>query len=263
MRATTRLAQVCLLLAGCLLVWILPHLSSWEPGRQPDLPVIYVITPTHSRPTQKADLTRLANTLRQVPKLHWILVEDAKVLSPIVAGLLSRCGLAYTHLNVSKPDFCQRSCVARGSEQRNLGLDWLRRNRGPLDSGVVYFADDDNTYDLELFEEMRYTKLVSVWPVGLIAARWYERPLVGNGRVVGWYTGFPGRTFGIDMAGNARFVLKGAKAGMQENDFLSKLTRMEDLEPKANNCTRVLVWHTRTEPAALYKHRKENISIEV
>ena len=38
---------------------------------------------------------------------------------------------------------------------------------------------------------------------------------------------------------NARFVLQGAKSGMQENAFLNKLTKLEDLEPKANNCTKV------------------------
>ena len=41
------------------------------------LPVIYVITPTYARPVQKAELTRLQNTLKHVSALHWILVEDA------------------------------------------------------------------------------------------------------------------------------------------------------------------------------------------
>jgi len=41
------------------------------------LPVIYVITPTYARAVQKADLTRLANTLLLVPSLHWIVVEDS------------------------------------------------------------------------------------------------------------------------------------------------------------------------------------------
>jgi len=41
------------------------------------LPIIYIITPTHARPVQKAELTRLQNTLKHVSALHWILVEDA------------------------------------------------------------------------------------------------------------------------------------------------------------------------------------------
>ncbi|OCT98714.1 hypothetical protein XELAEV_18010945mg [Xenopus laevis] len=41
------------------------------------LPMIYAITPTYSRPVQKGELTRLANTFCLVPRLHSILVEDS------------------------------------------------------------------------------------------------------------------------------------------------------------------------------------------
>lgn len=49
----------------------------------------------------------------------------------------------------------------RGVEQRNEGLRWLREDRraqpgGDNQQGVVYFADDDNTYSLQLFEEVGY-----------------------------------------------------------------------------------------------------------
>lgn len=40
----------------------------------------------------------------------------------------------------------------RGVSNRNRGLEWIRAN---ATSGVLYFADDDNTYDTELFEEVR------------------------------------------------------------------------------------------------------------
>ena len=39
---------------------------------------IYVITPTYTRPVQKAELTRLATVFVMVPNLHWIVVEDAR-----------------------------------------------------------------------------------------------------------------------------------------------------------------------------------------
>lgn len=44
----------------------------------------------------------------------------------------------------------------RGVVQRNMGLDWLRTmaRRRQLEMGVVFFADDDNTYSLQLFEEV-------------------------------------------------------------------------------------------------------------
>jgi beta-1,3-glucuronyltransferase len=39
----------------------------------------------------------------------------------------------------------------RGVANRNAALAWLRNN---AKSGVLYFADDDNTYDIRLFEEV-------------------------------------------------------------------------------------------------------------
>lgn len=42
-----------------------------------NFPPIYVITPTYSRPVQKAELTRLKQVFIMVPNLHWIIVEDA------------------------------------------------------------------------------------------------------------------------------------------------------------------------------------------
>lgn len=49
---------------------------------------------------------------------------------------------------------------------------------------------------------MRSTRGVSVWPVGFVGGRAYERPLVSGGKVVGWYTGWrPDRPFATDMAG--------------------------------------------------------------
>ena len=49
--------------------------------------------------------------------------------------------------------------IPRGTMQRNLALRWLRETfpRNSSQPGVVYFADDDNTYSLELFEEVRAT----------------------------------------------------------------------------------------------------------
>ena len=58
--------------------------------------------------------------------------------------------------------------------------------------GVVYFGDDDNTYDLRLFDEIRWTERVSVFPVGLIgyamSSPIVQRPTVEGGKptVVGF-----------------------------------------------------------------------------
>lgn len=53
---------------------------------------------------------------------------------------------------------------------------------------------------------MRFTKKVSVWPVGLVGGLLVERPEVNvtTGHVVGWNSQWrPERPFPIDMAGFA------------------------------------------------------------
>lgn len=44
----------------------------------------------------------------------------------------------------------------RGVSNRNRGLEWIRANAS---DGVLYFADDDNTYDLDIFDEVRIDKI--------------------------------------------------------------------------------------------------------
>ena len=119
---------------------------------------IYIITPTYYRLTQKAELTRLVHTFKLVNCLHWILIEDNITKSKLVQVLLSKSGLKYTHLYEPTPHFQKisnkdpRWKKARGVLQRNKGLEWIRSSK--INNGIVYFADDDNTYDLELFEEV-------------------------------------------------------------------------------------------------------------
>uniref|UniRef100_A0A3Q3AEW5 Galactosylgalactosylxylosylprotein 3-beta-glucuronosyltransferase n=1 Tax=Kryptolebias marmoratus TaxID=37003 RepID=A0A3Q3AEW5_KRYMA len=246
------------------------------------LPTLHVITPTYSRPVQKAELTRLANTLLHVSNLHWIVVEDSHRRTPLVSGLLQETGLKYTHLNIETPSNYKAQGkaripgVPRGTLQRNLALLWLRETFSINTSqpGVVYFADDDNTYSLQLFEEMRSTKKVSVWPVAFVGGLRYESPKVNIlGKVYGWKTVFdPHRPFAIDMAGfavnlslilskpQAYFKLHGVKGGYQESSLLKELITLSELEPKASNCTKVLVWHTRTEKPVLVNEGKKGFT---
>ena len=136
------------------------HKSGWNSK----LPTIFVITPTYRRFLQKAELTRMAQTLKHVKNLHWIVVEDSHEKTNLVKRLLSHSGLKYTHLNVRTPVEMRRGrnkprwTKSRGVEQRNIGIEWLRENINANETkGVVYFADDDNTYDIRLFEEVRIT----------------------------------------------------------------------------------------------------------
>lgn len=124
-------------------------------------PVIYAITPTFARPVQKAELTRLAQTFLHVPNFHWIVVEDASQKTLLVTRFLEDSGLIYTHLHATTPSNYKLGRndpnwkKPRGVEQRNTALKWLRDNLKLSDKGVVYFADDDNTYSIKLFHEVR------------------------------------------------------------------------------------------------------------
>ncbi|XP_069688828.1 galactosylgalactosylxylosylprotein 3-beta-glucuronosyltransferase I [Periplaneta americana] len=243
------------------------------------LPVIYAITPTYARPVQKADLTRLSHTFMLVPNLHWIIVEDADGPSSIVANILKQSGITHTHLSAATPKEWKLNekegmwKKPRGVQQRNTALQWIRNNLKPdVDKGVIYFADDDNTYSLELFEEMRDTQIVSVWPVGLAGGLLVEKPILDpkTGHVNGWNSVWrPERPFPVDMAGfaiNLSHFLKHPEAkfsfnvqsGYQESEILRHLTTTEQLEPKANNCTKIYVWHTRTESARLQSEKNLN-----
>lgn len=87
----------------------------------------------------------------------------------------------------------------RGVSNRNRGLNWIREYAS---DGVFYFADDDNTYDVELFNQMRYVKNVAFWPVGLIQEFGMSSPIIRNGKLTGFYESWiGGRKYPMDMAG--------------------------------------------------------------
>ena len=126
--------------------------------------------------------------------------------------------------------------------------------------GIVYFCDDDNAYDVDLFTELPYTERVSVFGVGFAGKRVYERCSVdpATGLVQGFVSEIPQRSFAIDMAGfcfstymlvknQPRFSHK-MKQYHLEPLFLEQLANnANDLEPLAANCTRMLAWHVRTQ----------------
>ena len=121
-----------------------------------NIPPIYFITPTYKRLTQKADLIRICQTLMLVPNLVWIVIEDDVTSSELVTNLLKHCSVKSVHLTEKTTSFVsskQGGGGHRGVDQRNIGLKWIRDNVNKLE-GVVYFGDDDNTYDIRLFEEV-------------------------------------------------------------------------------------------------------------
>ena len=84
---------------------------------------LYIVTPTYTRATQLADLTRMANTLRLVPGAHWIVAEDRNHTSQAVADLLSASHLQATHLAALRPPELVGKIIGRGVFNRFVYLN--------------------------------------------------------------------------------------------------------------------------------------------
>lgn len=111
--------------------------------------LLIIVTPTYARPFQAYYLNRLAHTLRSAqPPLLWIVVEMTSQ-SEETADVLRRTGVMYRHLVCNKN---QTDMKDRSIHQRNVALSHIENHR--LD-GIVYFADENNIYSTDLFEEMR------------------------------------------------------------------------------------------------------------
>ncbi|XP_020800511.1 galactosylgalactosylxylosylprotein 3-beta-glucuronosyltransferase S isoform X1 [Drosophila serrata] len=232
------------------------------------LPVIYFVTPTYPRREQIPELTRLAHTLLHVPRLHWLVADDQQKCNDFVDTLLNRFGIPFTHMVSPMPaKFRYADPAPRGVANRRAALQWLRQHN--LTNGVLYFGDDDNTYDLRLFSEIRKTQRVSMFPVGLIADYAISGPVVRKGKVVAFLDSWvAGRRWPVDMAGFAVSLEYMAqypnvnmpyKPGYEEDLFLRSINvRMDEIEPRGKNCTEILVWHTQTKSKKLGVVRLES-----
>ncbi|XP_016976881.1 galactosylgalactosylxylosylprotein 3-beta-glucuronosyltransferase S isoform X2 [Drosophila rhopaloa] len=232
------------------------------------LPVIYFVTPTYPRREQIPELTRLAHTLLHVPRLHWLVADDQEKCNDFMDTLLNRFGIPFTHMVSPMPSkFRNEKPAPRGVANRRAALQWLRQHN--LTNGILYFGDDDNTYDLRLFTEIRKTQRVSMFPVGLIADYGVSGPVVRKGKVVAFLDSWvAGRRWPVDMAGFAvnleymaqyPYVNMPYKPGYEEDLFLRSIgLKINQIEPRGNNCTEILVWHTQTKSKKLGMVRLES-----
>eukprot|EP01018_Ginkgo_biloba_P002285 Gb_24676 [translate_table: standard] len=234
--------------------------------------LLIVVTPTYNRAFQAFYLNRLAHTLRLVPApLLWIVVEMT-AQSMETAEMLRKTGVMYRHL------VCEKNVTNikdRGIHQRNVALAHIEQHQ--LD-GIVYFADDDNVYTLELFHQMREIRRFGTWPVGMLAhsksKAILEGPVCNGSQVIGWHTNEKSkrlRRFHVDMSGfafNSTILwdprrwhrttlepirqLDTVKEGFQETTFIEQVVEDESqMEGLPNDCSKVMVWHLHLEAPRL------------
>lgn len=121
--------------------------------------------------------------LQNVENILWIVAEDAHEPTKEVQEFLSCLNIQYKYLlgkhGTRAFNFLLiginflTTCLApmpqkyrdlpkgfwpKGVSNRNAALKWIYQHvmsEGGGNSGALYFADDDNTYDIRLFEEVR------------------------------------------------------------------------------------------------------------
>lgn len=146
---------------------------------------IYIISPVNvSNINEKADLTRFLNTLRLIPKMQWIVVENTPEKSEKIKKFLQKSGVNYVHLNryVKENQVLDKKVSL---EQFDEGLNWLRSNYHNIhQDGVVYLAKIQTSYETRIFELMRNTKKVMVWPIGMVNKSLYSRPVCIGQKVI-------------------------------------------------------------------------------
>ncbi|KAG8377408.1 hypothetical protein BUALT_Bualt08G0029900 [Buddleja alternifolia] len=229
---------------------------------------LIVVTPTYSRALQAYYLNRLGQVLRLVrPPVLWIVVEMNSA-SMETAEILRNMGIMYRHLLCKKNSTDVKD---RGVHQRNTALEHIERHR--LD-GIVYFADDDNIYSLELFENIREISRFGTWPVGMLAQSKnkaiLEGPVCNGSQVIGWHTNEKSkrlRRFHIDMSGfafnstilwdpkrwhrptsNPIRQLDTVKEGFQETTFIQQIVEDESqMEGVPPGCYKIMNWHLHLE----------------
>lgn len=225
--------------------------------------LIIIVTPTDAQPFQAYYLNRLAHTLRMVqPPILWIVVEMTSQ-SEETADVLRRTGVMYRHL------VCKKNLTDVKDtrvHQRNVALSHIENHHL---EGIVYFADEDNIYSTDLFEELRQIRRFGTWTVAKLSENKMdaisEGPICNGTRVIGWHVNEPRerfRRFHAEMSGFAfnstilwdpkrwhRPTLEPirqvdtVKDGFQASTFVEQIVEDESqMEGLLEECSRIMVW---------------------
>lgn len=235
--------------------------------------LLIVVTPTQRHPLQAYYLNRLAHTLKLVPPpLLWIVVEMTSQ-SPETADTLRKTGIIYRHLVCDK-NLTEVTDVR--VHQRNVALSHIETHH--LD-GIVFFADEDNIYATDLFDQMRQIRRFGTWLVAKVtdsrSRAVLEGPICNGTTVLGWHAtesrrGF--KRFYADLSGFAfnstilwdtkrwhRPTLEPIRQFDTPKDKFPVSTLVEQIvedesqmEGLLQNCSRVMVWHLHVDSSSYF-----------
>merc|ERR1719499_650571 len=109
--------------------------------------LIIAITPTYPRENRAERLCRLGHYLAQDLRVKWLIVEDGAERNLEVLNMLHQFDgiLDWEYLFIGPSE-------GKGHVQRDHALNYIR-DHGL--NGQVYFMDDDNRYDDDLFSILR------------------------------------------------------------------------------------------------------------
>jgi galactosylgalactosylxylosylprotein 3-beta-glucuronosyltransferase 3 len=211
---------------------------------EPESKHLIIVTCTWNRPCRLSYFKYLIQHIfSQLSNYTWIVVEDGTEIDNDLKKILPEKTIYFAH-GPTKDG---------GNKQRNAAYEYIHDNQF---DGIVYNADDDNTYDLKLFDEIRKTKIFSIFPV----LGWNrpkkdpERPLLDeNGKFIRWNSSWH-RKYATDMAGfafNSSLLQKIEKPfwrrvghGGGESEFIDSIIgSIDEVEFLCGKCSIAYVKH--------------------
>ncbi|XP_027356401.1 probable beta-1,4-xylosyltransferase IRX9H [Abrus precatorius] len=239
--------------------------------------LLIIVTPTYSHQFQAYYLHRLSQSLKLVPPpLLWIVVETTSQ-SEETADILRSSGIMYRHL------ICKTNLTNlrhRNIHQRNVAMAHIETHR--LD-GIVYFADEDNIYSVELFQQMREIRRFGTWTVARLSedksSIILQGPICNGSRVIGWHineSNDKSKRFHAEMPGfafNSTILwdpkkwhrptlepmrqLDSVKESLWVSSLIEQVVEDESqMEGLMENCSRVMVWHVDLESSYSFYPQK-------
>ncbi|XP_073123516.1 probable beta-1,4-xylosyltransferase IRX9H [Henckelia pumila] len=227
--------------------------------------LLIIVTPLCSSLHQIHYLNRLGNTLKLVPHpLVWIIVE-MNSQSVEMAELLRNTGVMYRHLVCSVKN--STDIIDTRVLLRNVALSHIETHH--LD-GIVYFADLDNIYSVQLFDQLRQIRRFGTWPLAKFEGKkgkmFLEGPICNGSQVLGWHVidlAKRFRRFHADMSGfafNSTIIwdpkrwhrtmlepirqLENVKDDFQASTFIEQVVEDESqMECFSLNSSEIMVWH--------------------